>query len=387
MTGIWDDWLSERRSDLEATGLHRRLLSLTPDDGLRGEVDGKPVVVFASNDYLGLSFHPSVREAVADAARRHGMGPRGASLVCGHTSEHEALARELAELVSTEVALLCPTGYAANLSVLSALAGPETAILSDARNHASIIDGCRLATERGAEVLVFDHADPEHLERLLRETKRPRRLIVTDTVFSMDGDVCPLAELVELKLRYDALLMIDEAHAVLVFGDGGGGLAEEVGLLDDVDIHVGTLGKALGAQGGFVAGGEALCDHVLNRGRPQIYSTALPLPVVVAARAALDVFRSDPGLRERLFRNVELLGSSIGARSPSPIFAVVLEEEARARHAARELLRRGYHVPAIRPPTVPPGTSRLRITVSAGHTDEEIRGLGEELGDIRASLG
>jgi 8-amino-7-oxononanoate synthase len=370
----WDDWLLEVRADTEERGLFRRLRPLAARDGLRATLDGRPVVLFASNDYLGLASHPEVRAAAADAAREVGMGPRGAALVCGYTTLHEELARELARLKGTEAALLFPTGYATNLSVLSALAGPGTEIYSDERNHASIIDGCRLAKAKGATVRVYRHADPAHLSSLLEESAAPRRLIVTDAVFSMDGDRAPLIDLVEVAERHGALVALDEAHALLVLGEEGGGLAEETGLADRVDLHVGTLGKALGSQGGFLAGSSRLVEHVVNHARPFIYSTALPVPAVAAARAAIDVFRSEPARRERLDAHRAALGAALEP-SGSAIFKVVLGTEDAALEASRRLLEQGYFVPGIRPPTVPPGTSRLRVTVSAGHTDEEVEGL------------
>jgi 8-amino-7-oxononanoate synthase len=375
MNADWSDHLDECRADLVDRNLVRRLRALEPVDALRARLDGRPVVLFSSNDYLGLSGHPAVREAAAAAAMDCGMGHRGAALVCGHTTEHEALASELAAIKGTETALIFPTGYAANLTVLTALAGPGTTIFSDAMNHASIIDGCRLATARGAEIAVYDHADPAHLDRLLTACPTPRKLIVTDTVFSMDGDLAPLAELVEVKNRHGALLAIDEAHAMLVIGEHGGGVAEAAGVRDEVDVHVGTLGKAIGSHGGFAATSVRVREHLVNRGRPFIFSTALPLPVVAAARAALVVFRTEPALREKLREHMAALEAGLGLTSISAIFKVVLGDQDRALNAAERLIEQGYYVPAIRPPTVPPGTSRLRITLSAGHTTDEVQGL------------
>jgi 8-amino-7-oxononanoate synthase len=379
----WDAWLAVCGADLADRRLHRRLRALDPRDGLHVELDGREVVLFCSNDYLGLSMYTEVCTAFSEAAARLGAGPRGSSLVCGYTKHHEALEAELATLMRTEFALLFPTGYAANLSVLTSLSDPDTAIFSDELNHASIIDGCRMARERGASVHVYRHADEEHLEELLGSSSALRKLIVTDAVFSMDGDLAPLPEIAAAKRRHDALLVVDEAHALLVLGEEGAGAAEEFGVAGDVDVRVGTLGKAIGAQGGFLAATRTIRDHVLNRGRPYIYSTSLPLPVVAAARKALEVFRENPDLRVSLETHRDTLARVIGRCSTSAIQKLVIGGEEEALAASERLLEGGWLVPAIRPPTVPRGTSRLRITLSAAHTAEELDGLVRSL----ASLG
>ncbi|MCU0727801.1 MAG: aminotransferase class I/II-fold pyridoxal phosphate-dependent enzyme, partial [Planctomycetes bacterium] len=261
----WEDWIAAARADLTARRLWRRLRILTATDGLHGAIEGREVVLFSSNDYLGLASHPAVRAAAAEASARGGLGPRAAPLVCGYTEEHAALEADLAALTGAGSALLFATGYSANLSVLTALADEGTAIFSDELNHASIVDGCRLARARGAEVMVYRHADAGHLEELLRACAAPRRLVVTDSVFSMDGDLAPLADLADLRRRHGALLAVDEAHAFLVLGPHGGGLAEALVLVGEVDLRVGTLGKALGSQGGFVACSPALREHLVNR--------------------------------------------------------------------------------------------------------------------------
>jgi len=375
----WHDWLSARRAERARAGRSRSLRPIEPEDGFHAELDGRRMVLFSSNDYLGLSAHPRVKEAAAGTVSRHGMGPRGASLICGYTRDHAALERDLSGLAGTETALLFPTGFAANLSVLTAFSDADTAIFSDEKNHASIIDGCRLARQRGARVFVFRHADADHLDRLLGESDAARRLVVTDTVFSMDGDIAPLRDLVEVKARHGALLAIDEAHAMLVFGEGGGGVAEAAGVRSGIDLHVGTLGKAIGAHGGFVACGGRLREHLLNSGRAFIFSTALPRPVVAAARAALAVAREEPEVRGRLWSRVRAFGEAMGFEPRSPIFPIVMGDEERAVRAAENLLERGYHAPAIRPPTVASGSSRLRVTLSAAHSREELRGLIDAL--------
>ena len=364
----------------------------------------RALVGFAGNDYLGLAGHPDVRRAAAAAAARFGMGSRGSPLVCGHSTLHERLERELAALKGAEAAALFPSGFAANTGVLAALAGrPDAAVFSDALNHASIVDGCRLAARGGADVRVFRHLDLADLERRLEGCDRPLKLVVTDSVFSMDGDLADLRGLAQLRARHGFLLMVDDAHGTLVLGGGaGGGAAQAAGVESDVDLAVGTLSKAFGAQGGFVACSALLKRLLVSRARPYIFSTALPLPSVAAALAALGVARREgPARRARLARNVRVLREALGTLAPegalgnagagagggalewrdSPIVPVVVGSEETALSAAAGLRARGFHVPAIRPPTVAPGTCRLRVTLSAAHSEGEVRALAEALRD------
>ncbi len=350
---------------LEAVDRLRDLRAVEPIDAVTVRLDGRPLKLFSGNDYLGLSSHPAVREASAEAAARHGMGPRGAALVCGYTEAHEALEAELAELKGTEAALLFPTGFQANLSVLSAL-GQSGTVFSDALNHASIIDGCRLAR---AEVRVFRHRDLAHLESLLDGSSHPR-VIVTDEIFSMSGEGAELAELAALARRWDCTLVTDAAHSTLVYGETGGGWAEACGTRPH--FQVGTLSKAVGALGGFVACSTLDRRWLLNVARPFIFTTALPLPVVAAARAAIRC-AADGALRSRLWANVKALGAE------APIHPVILGPEAAALEASAALLEAGFHVPAIRPPTVPAGSARLRVALSAAHDEEVVRALRASL--------
>ncbi|MDX1631811.1 MAG: 8-amino-7-oxononanoate synthase [Thermoanaerobaculia bacterium] len=375
-TSGWAGWLDRSLEERRADNLLRELRSLDPAGPVAARWRDRDLTLFSTNDYLGLSGHPRVREVVEGAVRRYGLGPRASALVCGHTREHRALEEELAELKETECALLFPTGFAANTAVLAALAGDrEAAIFSDTLNHASIIDGCRMAARAGAELHVYRHGDVEHLARLLEGSDRPRKLIVTDSLFSMDGDLAPLVEIAEVKEAHGAWLVVDEAHATLVLGARGGGAAEALDVAEKVDVHVGTLSKAFGTQGGFVAGSRALRTWLLNMGRPFVFSTALPIPVVVAARAALRVRAGEPELVERLFRHLERFREGTGIPSDSPIVPVVLGTEEEALEAAERLFEEGLFVPAIRPPTVPVGTSRLRIALSAAHSEEEVERL------------
>lgn len=337
----------------------------------------------SGNDYLGLATHAEVRGAAAAAARAHGMGRRGSALVCGYSPEHAALERELAELKGAEACLLFPTGFAANSGVLAALAGSDrVTVFSDALNHASIVDGARLAAKGGAALQVYRHKDLGHLRELLAACRTPLKLVVTDTMFSMDGDTADLRGLAALKAEHDFLLVADEAHGTLVFGRGaGGGVAQLQGAEAGVDVHVGTLSKAFGCLGGFAACSRPVRELLATKARPFVFSTALPLPVVAAARAALRVARRDgDALRAKLFRNINLLRNGLGlGGSSSPIVPLVLGTEARALAASAALRREGFHVTAIRPPTVPPGTARLRVALSAAHTTGEVLGLVDAL--------
>ena len=380
---VWEDWVNGELDRRRRENRLRRLTALAPEDGVVARRDGEALVLFSTNDYLGLSCHPDVTEAAAQAARQRGMGPRGSALVCGYSDLHEALEKELAALKAAESALLFPTGYAANIATLSALAGSDLAIFSDQLNHASIVDGCRLAAHAGVEIRVYRHRDTAHLEEQLARCERARRLIVTDGLFSMDGDLAPLPELVALKNRFEARLMVDDAHGTLVLGAAGGGCAEAQGVESDIDIHVGTLSKAFGAQGGFVATGATLRSWLLNSGRAFVYSTALPLPIVAAAREALAVRRREPQRVARLQRWIARVSEALDQAAETPIIPFVLGTDGAALGAEEELLAAGLYVPAIRPPTVPEGTARLRISVSAEHSGADVERLCRVLRVVR----
>lgn len=370
------DWIDAALERIASRGRHRSLAPVTPRTAVEVDVNGRGVRLFSSNDYLGLSQHPAIRDAVARAVLESGMGPRGAALICGYTSEHEALEADLATLAGTEAALLFPSGFAANLGVVTALGGEDATVFSDALNHASIIDGCRLAR---AKVRVYRHADVDHLDALLAASTTPRRIVVTETLFSMDGDLAPLAGIVDVCERHGATLVTDEAHATLVFGSRGSGLAESLGLADRVDVHIGTLSKALGSQGGFVATSSRTREYLLNVARAYVFTTSPTLPVVIAAREAIRVAAGNPGLRAKLWENVQQLGESLGRSLSSQIAPLVIGDERDAVSASRSLLERGFHVTAIRPPTVPEGSSRLRIALSAAHSADDVAALSEAL--------
>ena len=382
MTPVWSDWLERGLSELDDADLLRELRPLEPESPVHVRSDEGRLTLFSTNDYLGLSGHDRLREAVRAVAGESGMGPRGSPLICGYTDRHRRLEERLAELESCEATLLCPTGFSANLAVMASLSTPETAIFSDELNHASIIDGCRLGRRRGATLEVYDHADPADLDARLAASEAPRKIVVTDSVFSMDGELAPLDAIVEVKERHDALLVIDEAHGTLVFGETGAGASEHFGVSDRIDVNVGTLSKAFGALGGFVSTSETMKEWLLNRGRSYIYSTASPLPVVAAAEAALDVIEEEPQVRERLWGHIERMEAALGRELESPIIPIVVGDKQAALSASRQLLERGIHCTAIRPPTVPEGTARLRVTLSAAHSEEDVSHLIASLDDL-----
>ena len=366
--GTWSAWAAEQSRLVREAGRWRAPRSFD-SRGVEGTLaGGREVVSFASNDYLGLTQHPEVVAAAHAALDRWGAGSGAARLIVGSRPVHSDLERELAEWKHAERAVLFPTGFAANLGVLTTFAGPGTFLVSDELNHASIIDGCRLS---GAEVAITSHADPGHVDMLLGASDAERKLVVTDTVFSMDGDLAPVDALVEICARYDALLVLDEAHAVL---------GPDPDLTGVEAIRIGTLSKTLGALGGFAAGPAHLCDLVVNRARSYIFTTASTPADAAAARAALAIVQSAEGeeLRARLRAHVE----RVRPEHPSPIIPVVFGDERVTLAAADALLEEGMLVPAIRPPTVPAGTSRLRVALSAAHTEAQVGALAEALGRL-----
>jgi 8-amino-7-oxononanoate synthase len=320
------------------------------------------LVNFSGNDYLGLSSHPRVIEAATRALRDGGMGPRGSALICGYTDAHAALETRIAQHCGTEACLLFPTGYAANVATVTALGGPDCALFSDALNHASLIDGCRLARRAGTEVHVYPHGDTTALASLLTACDRPRRIILTESVFSMDGDRAPMDALAALRDQHGAWLVCDEAHATLLFPPHPG-----------VDVYIGTLSKAVGALGGFAAGPAPVREVLLNAGRPFVFSTALPVPVVLAAHTSFDVAADEAHHLRHLRRHVARVGAALGRPNhETPIVPVVIGSADDTMAASARLRSRGFHIPGIRPPTVPNGTSRLRIALSASHSEAEI---------------
>jgi len=379
--------VGERIEELRDSGLFRRLRLVSGPQGPRVILDGKPVLLLCSNNYLGFADHPRVREAAADAAMRWGVGSGASRLVSGTMTIHGRLEEQLAAFKGTEAALLFGSGYLANSGVVSALTGKGDVIFSDELNHASIVDGCRLSR---AETFVYDHCDLDHLEYGLREADGRGALIVTDSVFSMDGDVAPLEGLVELARRYDCRIVVDEAHATGCIGPGGRGAVAEAGLQGEVDVVVGTLGKALGAYGAFVACSQELATFLVNTARPFIFSTAPPPPSVAAALASLELLLEQPRRVDKLAANAGVLRDELAREgfdvsgSTTQIVPLVVGDARTAMRICEAAIERGVFAQAIRPPTVPPGSSRLRLAVMASHSRAELRDAAQTLG--RAAL-
>jgi len=382
----WNNWLTDELAQRGRNGLLRRRRTVRPLPDGWCEIDGRRVRNFASNDYLNLAHDPRLIAAAQHVLSEAGVGATASALVCGRTVWHERLERTLAEFEEQPAAVLFPTGMAANLGTVAALAGKDDAVFSDRLNHASLIDGCRLS---GAKLSIYHHdALDELAETLERAVQARRRFIVTDAVFSMDGDLAPLPELCELAERSDAMLIVDEAHATGVFGEHGRGACEHCGAEGRVAVRIGTLSKALGALGGFVTGSPELVDYLWNSARTQIFSTALPPAVCAAATESLAILRHEPQLmtelagRCRAFRQALLArGVPPLAGSIGPIVPVVIGDPERTVHVAARLEARGYLVGAIRPPSVPQGTSRLRITVTLAHLVETLVEFAEVLAE------
>ncbi len=373
--------IEERLAEIRNRGLYRRLRSVSGPQGPRVLLDGKPVLLLCSNNYLGLADHPRVREAAADAAMRYGAGSGASRLVSGNMTIHRRLEDQLAAFKGSEACLLFGSGYLANSGVVAALAHEGDVVFSDALNHASIVDGCRLAR---AETFVYDHCDTDHLEWGLRQAEGRGSLIVTDGVFSMDGDVAPLERIVELAQRYDARVMVDDAHGTGAVGPGGRGAVAAAGLEGEIDVVVGTLGKSLGSYGAFVCCDRVMAKYLINSVRTLIFSTALPPPAVAAAMAALTLLREQPHRVERLQRNAAVLREALAAHgraaaSETQVVPLVVGEAPAAVAACERALEHGIFAQAIRPPTVPAGSSRLRLAVMASHTGSELREAGRVL--------
>jgi 8-amino-7-oxononanoate synthase len=373
--------IEERLAELERRGLSRRLRLVSGPQGPTVLLDGKPVLLLCSNNYLGLADHPRVREAAAAAAMRWGVGAGASRLISGTMTVHRRLEERLAAFTGRQSCLLFGSGYLANLGVIGALAGTGDTVFSDELNHASIVDGCRLSR---AQVVVYRHRDPEHLLWSMRRhggrrESRGRSLVVTDSIFSMDGDVAPLEEIVELAHAFGARVAVDEAHATGTFGPGGRGALAEAELVGEVDAIVGTLGKSLGSYGAYVCGDEAMIRYLLNTSRSFIFSTAPSPPAVAGALAALDLLEERPHRVERLAANARALRRSLAAEGFSVeeddmhIVPIVVGDERDTLRMSQEAIEQGVFAQAIRPPTVGPGTSRLRLATMASHTASDMR--------------
>jgi glycine C-acetyltransferase len=372
------DYLREELARLEAQGLLLRTRTLEGPTGARARFDERDVINLASNNYLGLANHPRMNEAAARAAREYGAGTGAVRTIAGSMTMHRQLERRLAEFKHAEGALTFQSGFTSNAGTVAAILTKEDVIVSDQLNHASIIDGARLSR---AEIKVFPHKDVDAADALLTETKREgrRQLLITDGVFSMDGDIAPLPDLVQVAERQGAIMMIDDAHASGVLGAGGAGTVDHFGLHGRVDIQVGTLSKAIGVLGGFIAGPTHLIEWLQNRGRPYLFSTSSPPAVVAACIEALDIIHDEPERLERLWSNTRSfkaglhdLGFDTGA-SETPITPVITGEEDATQAFARRLFDEGVFSPAIVYPTVARGLARVRTIVTAEHTQEDLK--------------
>ncbi len=381
--------VAERLAELREQGLHRRLRLVEGRQGPRVLLDGREVLLLCSNDYLGLAAHPRVREAAAEAALRWGAGAGASRLISGSMEPHRLLEQRLAEFKGYEAALLFGSGYLANSGTIAALAGPGEVVFSDELNHASIVDGCRLAR---AETFVYRHADLDHLAWGLERAGERAALIVSDGVFSMDGDVAPLAGLAGLASEHGCRLMVDEAHATGALGPGGRGSVAAAGLGAEVDVVVGTLGKALGSYGAYVCASAELREYLVNSARSLIFSTAPPPPVLGASLAALELLRAEPQRVERLAANAgalrgALAAEGLAAAGGTQIVPVEVGDAERTMALCERLLERGVFAQGIRPPTVPAGTSRLRLTAMASHDPAQLRDAAAQIGAAARELG
>lgn len=363
-------------NQIKEAGLYRRLRCVGNEQGPTLLLDGREVINFSSNNYLGIANHPALAVAAKEAIDRYGCGSGASRLISGNMALHEELEKRLAEFKGTEAALVFNSGFQANTGIISTLAGEGDAVLSDELNHASIIDGCRLSRAR---TIVYAHNDLDQLEAALKQAGNARRkLIVTETIFSMDGDEAPLNGIVELAEKHDAVVMVDEAHATGMFGANGAGVVSKLGLGDRVLVQMGTLGKALGGFGAYVAGSEALRELLINRCRSFIFTTSLPPAVMAMALAAIDLIKREPERREALWNNCRRLQEGLRSlgfplrASESPILPLIIGDAGKCMQLSERLLDKGIFAQGIRPPTVPAGTSRLRITLMATHTEAHL---------------
>jgi glycine C-acetyltransferase len=385
------DYLKDELAELDRQGLLLHPRTLEGATGARARFDGRDVINLASNNYLGLANHPRLNEAASAAAREFGAGSGAVRTIAGTMTMHHELERRFAEFKHAEAALMFQSGFTSNAGTVAAILGKDDVIVSDQLNHASIIDGARLSR---AEIKVFPHKDAEAADALLTETAAPgrRQLLTTDGVFSMDGDIAPLPALSEVAEKHGAIMMVDDAHASGVLGKGGAGTVDHFGLHGRVDIQVGTLSKAIGVLGGFIAGPQHLIHWLQNRGRPFLFSTSAPPAVVAACIAALDVIHDEPERLDRLWSNTALfkdglhgLGFDTGA-SETPITPVITGDEERTQTFARRLFEEGVFCPAIVFPTVARGMARVRTIVTADHAEDDLREALEVFGRVGQEL-
>ncbi len=389
------DWLTQEIDGLKEQGLYNRIRTIGSAQGARIVVDGKDVLNFCSNNYLGLANHPKLIEAAKEATKKYGVGPAAVRTIAGTTDLHVQLEQRLAKFKGAQDVITFQSGFTANLGAISALVGKEDVIFSDRLNHASIIDGCRLS---GAKIVAYEHNDASALEDAIKEhaSNFRRALIITDGVFSMDGDIAPLPNLVEVAKKYDIMIMVDDAHGEGVLGKGGRGIVDHFGLHGQVDIEVGTMSKAFGVVGGIVAGDKVIIEWLRQRGRPFLFSSAVTAPDAAACLAAVDLLEESTELVDKLWDNAKYfkaemkkLGFDTGV-SETPITPVMLGEAPLAQQFSRELFEEGVFAMSIGFPTVPKGKARIRVMISASHDRDDLgQGLeafarvGKRLGVIQ----
>ncbi len=384
-------FIDDHLSDLRERGLFRQLPVLESAQGPRISIDDRRLINMSSNDYLGLADHPALREAAKHAIDQYGTGAGAVRMIAGTMEIHNALEREIAAWKGVDATLVLQSGFNANLGVIPALVGRDDLIFSDELNHASIIDGCRLSR---ATIRRFAHADPSSLRQELRQaTGGGRKLVVTDGVFSMDGDIAPLPEIVDVAEEFGAIVMVDDAHGSGVLGTGGRGSVAHHGLHGRVQVQMGTLSKAIGSMGGYIAGSQALRDYLIQVARPLLFSTAQPPAVVAATRAAIRLLTDEPELVEHLWDNARYLKARLAefgldtGKSQTPITPVMLGDATKAHRFSDRLLELGVFVQSVAFPTVPRDTARLRVMVSAAHSREDLDEAAEAFGLAAADLG
>jgi 8-amino-7-oxononanoate synthase len=366
--------LEEELRKIKGRGRYRFLRDIDSPAKVEITIEGKKYLNFSSNDYLGFASSDELVDSLPAIGGRWGIGSGASRLICGNMEVHVELERRIAAFKGAESGLVFSSGYMANLGIVSTLGTPETTVFSDELNHASIIDGCRLSR---AKVKVYRHADPGHLEDLLSTDDGKRKLIITDGVFSMDGDIAPLPDLCYLKEKYGAILVVDDAHATGVLGNGGRGTASHFGLTGKVDIQMGTFSKALGTYGAFICCDNVIRDYFINRCRPLIFNTAIPPLIAALTVRALEILEEDPQIVLSLQGKVKYFSSVMGkhgveVQGETPIIPVIIGSDGKTVEISRTLLEEGFYVYGVRPPTVPEGTARLRVTLSAAHRDDQI---------------
>ncbi|MBM3138009.1 MAG: glycine C-acetyltransferase [Chloroflexi bacterium] len=371
------DWIQKELKNLKDAGLFNRIRVIGSPQGAWLEVDGKKALNFCSNNYLGLANHPRLITAAKSAIDQYGVGPSAVRTIAGTMKLHEELEQRVTQFKKSDAAITFQSGFCANLGTIQALVGKEDAIFSDELNHASIIDGCRLS---GARIIRYNHCDPLHLEQVIKENEGTyeRAMIITDGVFSMDGDIAPLDKIFEVADAHDILLMVDDAHGEGVLGKGGRGIVDHFNLHGKVDIEIGTFSKAFGVVGGMVSGSATIVEWLTQRGRPFLFSSAMTPPDVAACIAGIDILESSTELVERLWSNAEFFKKEMAAlgfdtgHSQTPITPVMLGEAPLAQQFSRELLEAGIFAMAIGYPTVPKGKARIRVMISAAHSQTDL---------------